>query len=123
MKHFTLALALLLLTATSFAQEVITLTTPIAAKPAIANYTPGSLTITLVPSASIVAVLIGTDGVPKSFTYPCAPPCAYDTPAKVATLIGQLNTVNLATRSLWRRLFDRLVLDFPTEFVGGATVP
>ena len=123
MNRLILALCLLALTVTSFAQEQISLTTPIAAKPAIANYTPGSLTITLVPSASIVAVLIGTDGVAKSFTYPCAPPCAFSTPAQVLTLIGQLNTVNLSTRSLWRRLFDRLVLDFPTEFVGGATVP
>lgn len=123
MKRILLVCLLTLLTVQSSAgQEAIALTTPIPAKVAISNYTPGSLTITLVPSPTIQITLIATDGSTASFSYPCSAPCAYSTPAQVATLIGQLNTVNLSTRSLWRRLFDRLLLDFPARFVGGATV-
>jgi hypothetical protein len=40
----------------------------------------------------------------------------------VQTLIESLNTANLSTRSLWRRVFDKLVADFPSRFTGGATV-
>ena len=106
----------------TMAQESITLTTPIAAKPAIANYTPGSLTLALVPSPTITVVVFATDGTTATFTYPCSVPCAFTTPAQVATMITTLNTANLTTRSLWRRIFDRLILDFPTRFVGGAAV-
>ncbi len=104
------------------AQEAIALTTPIAPKVAISNYTPGSLTITLLPSPTIQIVLMATDGTTASFSYPCSKPCAFTTPVQVGALIQALNTVNLSTRSLWRRLFDRLLLDFPDRFVGGATV-
>jgi hypothetical protein len=121
MKRCILLLAFVL-TSTASAQEAINLTVPIT-QPSIANYTPGSLFLQLVPDPRITVTIIGTDGKGQVFEYPCATPCANDTPAKVATLIGQLNTVNLTTRSLWKRIFDRLVLDFPTRFPGGATVP
>lgn len=104
------------------AQEAISLTTPIA-RPAIAAYAPGELTIALLPVPRISVTIVHTaSGTAETFSYPCAPPCAFSTDAQVATLIGQLNTVNLTTRSLWRRIFDRLVLDFPARFPGGATV-
>ena len=102
--------------------ETITRTVPLPAKAAIADYTPASLTITLVPSPTIQAVLIATDGSMVTFSYPCSKPSLYSTPAQVGTLIQALNTANLSTRSLWRRLFDRLIADFPERFVGGATV-
>ena len=122
MKAIILTVLLVLAARPVLTQEAIALTTPIAAKPAISNYTPGSLTIILLPSPSIQVVLVATDGTTANFSYPCSTPCAYTTPAQVATLIGQLNTLNLSTRSLWRRLFDRLLIDFPSRFVGGATV-
>lgn len=112
------------LAGTGQAQEVITLGTPVA-RPSIATYAPASLTITLVPDAHIRIVIMSGD-VEQVFDYPCPQTvpvtCATDTLAETATLIGQLNTANLSTRSLWRRVFDRLVADFPARFSGGGTV-
>lgn len=122
MKLRLILLAVLLLAPSVFAQEAISLTTPIA-RPAINAYAPGELTISLLPVPRITVVIVHqASGTAETFSYPCALPCAYNTDAQVATLIGQLNTVNLTTRSLWRRIFDRLVIDFPARFPGGATV-
>lgn len=104
------------------ANEKITLTTPIA-QPAIADYSPGSLLLVLVPFARIsVTIIRNSDGKAEVFEYPAAG-TTLDTPAKVVTKLEQLNTANLSTRTLWRLIFDRLVADFPTRFPGGATVP
>lgn len=103
------------------ANEKIALTTPIP-QPSIAEYAPGSLHIQLVPAPSLVVTLIRTDGKGETFAYP-AEGTSIDTPAKLQTLLEQLNTVNLSTRSLWRRVFDKLTADFPSRFPGGATVP
>lgn len=102
------------------ANEKIALTTPVA-QPAIADYAPGSLHIELVPAPRLIVTLIRTDGRGDVFEYPAAGTTT-DTPAKLQTLLEQLNTVNLSTRSLWRRVFDKLVADFPSRFTGGATV-
>lgn len=101
--------------------EAIALTTPITT-PAIASYAPGALAITLLPSPTIVVTLVGTTGGLEVFQYPSPTGTAMDTPAAVAAMIQALNTANLSTRSLWRRVFDRLLLDFPGRFAGGATV-
>ncbi len=101
--------------------EAIALTTPIA-QPSIASYAPGSLSIALVPSATIVVTLIGTTGGVEVFQYPSPAGTAMDTAAATLAMIQTLNTANLSTRSLWRRVFDRLLLDFPSRFPGGATV-
>jgi len=122
MRRFALGVVTAVLVAASVsAQERIALTTPIAAKPAISNYEPAVLQINVNPP-HIIVQLRATDGTLLDFVYPCSSPCAMDTDAKVATMIAALNTANLATRSLWRRVFDRLVLDFPAKFAGGATV-
>jgi hypothetical protein len=102
------------------ANESITLTTPVT-QPAIASFSPGSLYLQLQPDPRIVITLIRTDGKGEVFEYPAAG-TAQDTPAKVTALIDALNTANLSTRSLWRRVFDKLVTDFPSRFTGGATV-
>ena len=119
---FALVLVLIASAQLSAQEAAIQLTTPRPAKPAIADYRPQSLTITVSPAVSIVVALLATDDTSHVFVYPCGPPCPFDTEAKVRTLIGTLNTVNLSTRSLWRRIFDRLLLDFPERFPGGAIV-
>lgn len=103
------------------AQETINLTAPIV-RANIGAYTPRSLFISLSPPRIQVSIA-DADGSVLVFDYPCASPCVNNTPASVTTLINALNTANLTTRSLWRRIFDRLILDFPTRFAGGATVP
>lgn len=103
------------------ANEKIALVTP-TPQPSIADYTPGSLHIELQPAPRLVVTLIRTDGKGEVFEYP-AVGTSTDTPAKLQTLLEQLNTVNLSNRSLWRRIFDKLVADFPSRFSGGATVP
>jgi hypothetical protein len=116
-----LSLLLLLLGAVpARAQEAIALTVPVT-RVSIANYTPGTLFLDI-RTPRIIVQLVNTAGDIQEFVYPCAAPCAFATPASVTTMITALNTANLSTRSLWRRVFDRLVLDFPARFVGGATV-
>lgn len=110
------------------AQERIQLTKPIVTTvPDRTSYALERFSIELLPTPRIIVRLAG---ITDEFVYPCVPtvppsapnPCTTDTPAKVQTLITALNTANLSTRSLWRRIFDRLILDFPSRFPGGATV-
>jgi hypothetical protein len=99
--------------------DTITLTTPIA-QPSISGYAPGSLYLGYA-EGRIVATIIGNDGKGQVFEYPDAG-TSTDTVAKTKTLIQTLGTTNLVTRSMWQRVFDRLVADFPSRFNGGATV-
>ncbi len=143
MRYILFALSLFVPVVAS-AQGAITLGTPITAPapPAIASYVPKALTLETGAAARIVITLVSNDANAREihFEYPrdCGsfgatlvnglqvpnpPTCPnLDTSAEVATLIGQLNTANLSTRSLWRRVFDRLVADFPARFNGGGTV-
>lgn len=124
MKNIPVLLACLLfmLTVRTDAQEAIALTAPIT-QPTISNYVPASLTIQVQPVPRITVIITDVaSGRQETFSYPCPSPCANSTDAQVTTLIANLNTANLTTRSLWRRVFDRLLLDFPSRFVGGATV-
>lgn len=110
-------------------QEKIVLGTPIVPA-SISEYTPRALLIQPQLSAPIVQSpyirieLLRADGRVETFEYPCRNGCtAMDTDAKVQNVIQALNnTVNMSTRSLWRRVFDRLVADFPERFSGGGTV-
>lgn len=99
--------------------DTITLTTPIA-RPSLSGFTPGSLYLGYA-EGRIVVTLIGSDGKGEVFEYPAAG-TPRDTTAKIQTLILTLNTTNLATRSLWQLVMDKLVVDFPSRFPGGATV-
>jgi hypothetical protein len=104
------------------AQEGINLTVPVA-QPTINNFVPQRLDIQVQPVPRITVEIVHlASGKTETFSYPCALPCAFATDAQVATLITNLNTANLTTRSLWRRTFDRLVIDFPARFPGGAVV-
>ena len=74
-------------------------------------------------AAHIVVTIVGTDDRGEVFEYPCTNGCtAMDTAAEVNAVITALNTANLSTRSLWHRIFDALVRDFPERFSGGGTV-
>lgn len=119
-----LTLILLSVASSAFAQEAINLTSPIAV-PAIASYTPLKLELRVSPDPQIIVYVKDTNGKEEVFTYPCVVggTCATTTAAQTLALINALNTANLSTRSLWRRVFDRLVADFPSRFPGGATVP
>lgn len=102
--------------------ERIDLTVPVV-PPTISSYVPGSLCLELLPVARIVITLVHVaSGKAETFEYPSPPPCRTTSNAQVATLIDQLNTANLSNRSLWRQVCDRLVIDFPSRFPGGATV-
>lgn len=125
----TILMVGLLLAPATFAQEAINLTVA-KSTPNVTTYAPKALTITLAPNPSIhVVITANGTGIDEVFNYPCSAvagdvnACATDTSAEVTTLITALNTANLTTRSLWRRVFDRLCADFPLRFVGGCTVP
>ena len=137
-------LAILLTPSYVFAQGSIGLTTPITfiAPPSISAYNPQLLSIKPGPFAEITIELVASTDSTKvlSFVYPhdCGsfgstivdgknvpnpPVCAnLDTSAEVNTLITGLNSANLSTRSLWRRVFDRVCADFPSKFPNGCTV-
>ena len=128
MRKFLPILILLAWASVASAQEAdLHLTVPITQPTtAVSDYLPVSLHLQVRPTPTIVIRIQGTDGRIETFNYPCAITtpqyCTYTTDASVLGLINALNTTNLATRSLWRLVMDRLVADFPTFFVGGATV-
>lgn len=122
-KILRLLLACLVLSPVSaVAQEAIVLTKPITT-PARASYAPVRMELTKLPQARIEVVIRSNDGVDERFVYPCKPgDCTTDTEPETAALLDALNTADLKTRNLWRRIMDRLVADFPSRFPGGATV-
>jgi hypothetical protein len=130
MKRILLTIALALAAIPASAQEKITNTTPIV-PPTITDYQPFGLSI--LPASSVTAhphitvQVVPTNATSSaqvlSFDYPCPlGTCPNDTDAAVTALIVALNSANLTTRTLWRRVFDRLVADFPTRFSGGGIV-
>jgi hypothetical protein len=58
----------------------------------------------------ITIVVVGDDGVALSAAYPTPPPHGSGQPSG-ATLLNALNTANLSTNSLVKRIFNRLVAD------------
>ncbi len=115
-----LCVLLCLIATAAQAQSVITL----PAKPAAATDLQfRSLSIEVLPTPHIVVTLWDASlNRREVFSYPCEPPCAYDTDAKVLALVLALNSANLTTRPLMARLFDRLILDFPSRFPSGVVV-
>ena len=109
------------------AAQQITLGTPIL-RASITDYRPLALFVqrtdlAMGMTAQITVFIAGTDHQREVFQYPCVNRCAaMDTATEVDAVITALNTANLSTRSLWHRIFDRLVLDFPERFAGGGTV-
>ena len=101
--------------------DELTLNTPIVIS-SISGYTLRDLYIGLSPASTVVVTLVGTNGGLEVFQYPSPEGTQFDTVEKVGNLITALNTANLSTRSLKRRLLDRLLLDFPDRFLGGGVV-
>lgn len=120
----------------------ISLGTPVtfSAPATISAYEPVELVIRRLPVATISVTIQSTTDPSRtlSFEYPrdCGsfgasgnppvpnpPVCPNrDSSSEILALIDTLNTVNLSTRSLWRRVFDNLCADFPSKFPGGCTV-
>ena len=139
-----LVIPFLFISSVAYAQGSVAIGTPIVppTPPTINLYNPHSLTIRPGANATITVELVASSDPTNilSFEYPrdCGsfgstvvdgkevpnpPTCAnLDTSAEVNALLNGLNTANLTTRNLWRRVFDRLVADFPSRFPGGGTV-
>lgn len=124
-----LTLILTLLSAGALAQERITLKTPVVPPPAITDYRPGALFLQAMDpdtglTARIVVTLLRSDHRTEVFEYPCGNGClAMDSVTEVQAAIVALNSqANMTVRTLWRRVFDALVRDFPERFGGQAVV-
>lgn len=118
---FSVLITVFLLAIPILAQDKITLNTPVP-QVTIASYTPSTLVIQVNPPR-IRVVIVDIANNELIFEYPCNNKCAAEsTPAQVTVMITALNTANLSTRSLWKRVFDRLIVDFPEKFPGGADV-
>lgn len=102
--------------------QKIQLTTPVN-QPSINDYDPGSILLQVRPVPRIEVIIINNAGQDINFNYPCPiNSCQYDTEPEVLTLINTIGSLNLSTRNLWLRTFDRLVIDFPSRFPGAVTV-
>lgn len=93
-----LLLSIALLVSVGRAQEKLTLTSPIA-KPSIAEWSIAKFEIN-VENAAISVTVKADNGEYKTVVYENA-----------ATLINSLNTANLSTKSLRRRILERLQTD------------
>lgn len=103
-------------------QNLINHNTPIAQS--ITGLQPKGLDIRLLPTPQIIAYFQDSTGKEEVFAWPCAlGTCTDDTSAEVLTTINALNTVNLSTNSLLRRVSQKVCTDFPSRFSGGCTVP
>lgn len=111
MKHSLLMCAVLLSAICLHAQERVDLSVP---QPmTLSGYHIASLNLDW-DNASITINLKGTNGEPKT--------CGYSG-ATATTLMTALNKVNLATRSLNQRVFDRLIADGCLVGTVAGTVP
>lgn len=95
-----IVLALVLLAAPVWAAETLTLTVP-ETTPAITTYSVDSLTLNWT-RASIMVVVMGTNGERKTFTYEGA---------SARTIMLALNKADLSALSLQRRILQRLTAD------------
>ena len=117
-----LLLALLILAVPVSAQNLITHNSAVVQS--ITGLQPKGLDLRLLPSPQIIAYFQDSTGKEEAFSYPCAPgTCADDTSAEVLALIQALNTANLTTNSLLRRVSVRVCADFPSRFPNGCAVP
>jgi hypothetical protein len=97
--------------------ERIDLTVPVSKQ--ILNWTVARLGLVWSPFAYIDIGLVGSDGTKLDFHYADDP----DAGTTVATtLLKFLNTANLSTKSLHRRILERLIADNPglAGTIGGA---
>jgi hypothetical protein len=84
------------------AQERLALTTPKPQPAQVTGYSVSALLLKWEPTPQIVITLKGEDGAYTDQVYEGA---------TATTLLIQLNKVNLSTRSLNQRIFDRLIAD------------
>lgn len=96
--------------------EIITLTTPLT-KPTQTTVKLERLIIDL-PSKSVLVQWLGENGEAGSAAYPTPPPNGSSQPSG-QTLISTLNTANLTTVSLAKRVLQRIQTD---GYVGAGSV-
>lgn len=103
------ALALFLTSPTAYAQEAVTLTTPVA-KPAVSTLKVDRVTIDYVSRAVTIQV---SDNTGTSVTAYYTTPAPSEKPSQPtgAVLISTLNSANLSASSLVKRVLQRLQTD------------
>lgn len=112
MRRTGLCLVFVLLAAGVWAQERVDLTTPIV-QPSIVSYTVASLFLDW-DGAAIRIIVKGNDGSRVAIEY---------SGTEATTLMVALNKANLSTRSLHRRILDRLVADGKVAGTVAGSVP
>ena len=118
MREFVIILALLFVPVG--AQERINITTPVV-RPNISGYTVARLTLDR-PAATIEVVMLANTADCATVQRPvssCTLTHVWSGPV-ATTMMQQLNTANLTTRSLNARILDRLVAD---GVVAGTVIP
>lgn len=100
--------------------EIVTLTAAIA-KPAQNTVRIDRLTIDIEQKAILIQWL-GNNGEPGSASYPTPAPVDHPSQPTGAALITALNTANLSTKSLVKRVLERLQTDnyLPSGAISGA---
>lgn len=105
MKRLLLVSVVVLLALPLAAQEKLTLTAPVT-KPSLSEWTVARFNIDVETSELMITVK-ADNGEYKSIRYPNAT----TDQASTTTLINALNTANLTTKSLRRRILERLQAD------------
>lgn len=105
MRRILFVCALIALTLPLAAQEKLTLSAPIA-KPSLSEWSVARFSID-VEAVEILVTVKADNGEYKAVRYPNATTDA----AQTVTLINALNTANLSTKSLRRRILERLQAD------------
>lgn len=94
---------LLALPACAAADEILTLAAPVV-KPSLTGYVLRTLTLNRSPGSESVSVSLVSPATGDTFVYTW-------TGATARALITGLNTANLSTKSLARRIHERLIAD------------
>jgi|SRR6185295_5375661 len=89
--------------------EILTLTTPIT-KPTTTAFHLQRLTLDI-DAKSILVQWLGDDGLAASAAYPTPAPADHPSQPTGATLLNSLNTGNMTTTSLVKKVYQRLQTD------------
>ena len=118
-RWLSVLIVIVLLQGLGHSQELITLTTPIT-KPSQTTIRLERLTIDI-PTKTIAVQWLGNNNEAGTAVYSTPAPPDHPTQPTGAVLLNGLNTANLTTNSLVRRILNRLQLDgyIPAGTIGG----